>query len=56
MKDGPFCRIIGINGDQNFNVEYQPMAMIKAVNEVFEKFPSLYDYQLTKRQKIKPKG
>ena len=53
MKDGPFSRIIGINGDRNFKVEYQPMAMIKDVNKVFEKFPSLYDYQLTKRKKIK---
>jgi hypothetical protein len=25
--------------------------MIKAVNEVFEKHQSLYNYQLTKRQK-----
>ena len=51
MKDGPFSRIIGINGDRNFKVEYQPMAMIKYVNKVFKKFPSLYDYQLTKRKK-----
>ena len=53
MKDGPFSRIIGINGDRNFKVEYQPMAMIKEVNKVFKKFPSLYDYQITKRKKIK---
>jgi hypothetical protein len=54
MKDGPFARIIGINGNQTFEVNYQPMTMIKAVNEVFEKHPSLYNYQLTKRQKNKP--
>jgi hypothetical protein len=51
MKDGPFARIIGINGNQTFEVNYQPMTMIKAVNEVFEKHPSLYNYQLTTRQK-----
>ena len=51
MKDGPFARIIGINGNQTFEVNYQPMTMIKAVNEVFEKHQSLYNYQLTKRQK-----
>ena len=51
MKDGPFSRIIGINWDRNFKVEYQPMAMIKDVNKVFKKFPSLYDYQITKRKK-----
>jgi hypothetical protein len=51
MKDGPFARVIGINGIQTFKVDYQPMTMIKAVNKVFEKFPSLYNYQLTKRQK-----
>jgi hypothetical protein len=31
------------------------MAMIKDVNKVFEKFPSLYDYQLTKRKKLNPR-
>ncbi len=51
MKDGPFARVIGINGNQTFKVNYEPLAMIKAVNEVFEKHPSLYNYQLTKRQK-----
>jgi hypothetical protein len=51
MKDGPFARIIGINGNKTFEVNYQPMTMIKAVNEVFEKHPSLYNYQLTTRQK-----
>jgi hypothetical protein len=54
MKDGPFASIIGINGNQTFEVNYQPMTMIKAVNEVFEKHPSLYNYQLTTRQKNKP--
>ncbi len=51
MKDGPFARVVGINGNQAFEVNYQPMTMIKAVNKVFEKHQSLYNYQLSKRQK-----
>lgn len=51
MKDGPFARIIGVNGNAKFEVKYEPDAYIEFVNTPIEKIPSLYDYQLKKRLK-----
>ena len=49
MKDGPFARVIGVNGNQTYEVDYQPMTIVKDVNKIFEQFPSLYKYQLANR-------
>ena len=49
MEEGPFARIIGINGNRKFEVKYGPDAYIECVNKSMEKIPSLYDYQLKKR-------
>lgn len=49
MEEGPFARIIGINGNRKFEVKYGPDAFIECVNKSMEKIPSLYDYQLKKR-------
>lgn len=49
MEEGPFARIIGINGNRKFEVKYGPDAYIECVNKTMEKIPSLYDYQLKKR-------
>ena len=49
MEEGPFARIIGINGNRKFEVKYGPDAYIECVNKLMEKIPSLYDYQLKKR-------
>ncbi len=51
MKDGPFARIIGVNGNAKFEVKYEPDAYIEFLNTSMEKVPSLYDYQLKKRLK-----
>ncbi|MCV9927119.1 hypothetical protein OIU83_05625 [Flavobacterium sp. LS1R49] len=51
MKDGPFARIIGVNGNCKFDVKYEPDAYIEFLNIPIDKVPSLYDYQLKKRLK-----
>ncbi|MCD0467136.1 glycoside hydrolase family 55 protein [Flavobacterium sp. ENC] len=51
MKDGPFARIIGVNGNAKFEVKYEPDPYIEFLNQSMEKVPSLYDYQLKKRLK-----
>ncbi|WP_255373774.1 DUF4955 domain-containing protein [[Flexibacter] sp. ATCC 35103] len=51
MKDGPFARIIGVNGNSKFEVKYDPDAYIEFLNTAMDKVPSLYDYQLQKRLK-----
>jgi hypothetical protein len=51
MKDGPFARIIGVNGNAKFEVKYEPDAYIEFLNMPLEQIPSLYDYQLKKRLK-----
>ncbi|MBS7229638.1 DUF4955 domain-containing protein [Flavobacterium psychroterrae] len=51
MKDGPFARIIGVNGNAKFEVKYEPDAYTEFLNTSMDKIPSLYDYQLKKRLK-----
>lgn len=51
MKDGPFARIIGVNGNTKFEVKYEPEPYIEFVNTSMEKIPSLYEYQLQRRLK-----
>jgi hypothetical protein len=51
MKDGPFARIVGVNGNCKFDVNYNPDPYIEFVNTPMDKIPSLYDYQLKKRVK-----
>mgnify|MGYP000384894866 FL=1 len=49
MNDGPFSRLIGVHGNQNFKIEYGPDAYIESVNQPISVAPSLYDHQLKKR-------
>ncbi|MCX6172520.1 MAG: hypothetical protein NT048_06735 [Flavobacterium sp.] len=51
MDEGPFARIIGINGNRNFTVKYGPDAYIEFINKPMANIPSLYGYQLKKRLK-----
>ena len=51
MDEGPFARIIGINGNRTFNVKYGPDAYMEFLNKSMQKIPSLYEYQLKKRLK-----
>ncbi|GAA4951939.1 hypothetical protein GCM10023314_26750 [Algibacter agarivorans] len=56
MKDGPYARIIGVNGNHNLDVNYEPMAHIESVNKPTEAVPSLYRYQLKNRLKNRLKN
>ncbi len=49
MEEGPFARIIGINGNRKFEVKYGPDPYIEFINKSMKKIPSLYEYQLSKR-------
>lgn len=49
MNDGPFARIIGVYGNQDFKIEYGPDVYIEFLNKTISTTPSLYDYQLKKR-------
>jgi hypothetical protein len=49
MNDGPFARIIGVYGNQDFKIEYGPDVYIEFLNKTIATTPSLYDYQLKKR-------
>jgi len=49
MDDGPFARIIGVHGNQDFKIEYGPDAYIEFLNKSISTTPSLYEYQLKKR-------
>jgi len=49
MEDGPFARIIGVNGNHPVKVEYGPDAYIEFINQDLNEVPSLYEYQLKRR-------
>jgi len=51
MKDGPFARVIGVQGNHTFTIEYGPNSYIEFTNKVISEIPSLYQYQLKKRLK-----
>lgn len=51
MKDGPFSRIIGVNGNHSFIVKYEPNSFQEFINLPINLEPSLYNYQLKSRIK-----
>jgi len=51
MEDGPFARLIGVHGNQNFTIEYGPSSYIEMTNTELKDIPSLYTYQLNNRLK-----
>lgn len=50
LAEGPDARIIGVSGNRQFDVIYQPAPYMERINGAMEDVPSLYDYQLAKRQ------
>jgi hypothetical protein len=48
--EGPGARIVGVHGNRPVEVDYKPDAYIERTNAA-PAIPSLYDYQLTKREK-----
>ena len=49
--EGPGKRIVGLHGNRQFSVTYEPAPYIEATNAPVAAVPSLYDYQLSKRKK-----
>lgn len=49
MDNGPYARLIGVHGNHDLKIKYEPKAYIEETNNTLEDVPSLYDYQLTKR-------
>jgi hypothetical protein len=49
--EGPGARIVGLNSNRTLEVDYKPDAYIEGTNVPVTAIPSLYDYQLAKRQK-----
>jgi hypothetical protein len=50
LAEGPDARIIGISGNRNFSLTYHPAPYTERINQGMTDIPSLYDYQLAKRQ------
>ena len=48
LAEGPDARIIGINGNRTFELDYRPPPYVSNLNQPLS-IPSLYDYQLRKR-------
>ena len=44
--EGPEARIVGISGNRNFDIYYDPAPYIERLNHDMTDVPSLYDYQL----------
>lgn len=49
LAEGPEAFVVGVQGNRNFEVDYQPAPKVLSVNEA-PPVPSLYDWQLAKRQ------
>ena len=52
LKDGPFASLIGVHGNANYTISYEPNATISLTNQEMKNIPSLYNYQLKKRLKL----
>jgi hypothetical protein len=49
MLDGPYTNLIGIYGNKEFEINYEPNSYLEFLNKPVVAIPSLYDYQLRKR-------
>lgn len=57
LAEGPDARIVGISGNRDFSIDYFPKPYSESINREMTDVPSLYDYQLLKRQsKERPKN
>ena len=50
LAEGPDARIIGVSGNRVFDVDYRPAPYLERINGSMNDIPSLYEYQLKKRQ------
>lgn len=53
LAEGPDARLVGISGNRDFDINYIPRPYTERVNGEMADIPSLYDYQLAKRQNEK---
>lgn len=51
--EGPDARVVGIFGNRTFEVDYKPSPYLEQVNQRLINTPSLYEYQLARRQSAK---
>lgn len=51
LSEGPEARVIGVSGNRDFKVKYVPAPYSERINRDMDDVPSLYDYQLSQRQK-----
>lgn len=49
MLNGPYANLVGVHGNKNFQIKYEPTPYIELLNSNLYKIPSLYNYQLQKR-------
>lgn len=54
--EGPGARIVGLWGNRQLEVAYKPTAYIESTNTALTGVPSLYDYQLSRRQRAMAQG
>ena len=50
LDEGPMARIVGLHGNRELQLDYRPEPYVESLNSRIASIPSLYDYQLEKRQ------
>ena len=53
LDEGPSARIVGLHGNRTLELDYRPEPYVENLNTRVADIPSLYDYQLAKRQTLK---
>ncbi|MBC2606719.1 glycosyl hydrolase family 28-related protein [Pelagicoccus albus] len=49
LAEGPDARVFGISGNREFELDYYPAPLLRALNQRLESTPSLYEFQLQTR-------
>lgn len=50
LAEGPNGRIVGVTGNREFDIAYVPAPYYERINQSMDDVPSLYEYQLSRRQ------
>jgi hypothetical protein len=53
LAEGPHARILGLSGNRKFELDYRPAPHVDWLNRYIEAAPSLYEYQLARRQRAR---
>ena len=54
LNEGPDARVVGISGNREFEIDYRPRPYVEMINEEVRNVPSLYDWQLARRNAPQP--